>query len=99
MEKATEKKRLPELLRVAVRRFRSGEDAKGIENLMKALDELEAAVEADQEPRQFRTDKLLPALRELYFYMQNRDIAGLTDWLEYTAAPMAEEQAEGRGEL
>ncbi|HEX3026579.1 MAG TPA: hypothetical protein VHR42_05065 [Clostridia bacterium] len=99
MEKVTEKKHLPELLHAAVRQFRSGEDAAGMEDLRKAVDELEAAVEADQESLQFSMDKLLPALRELYGYMQNRDIAGLTDWLEYTAATMPEECPEGCGEL
>jgi hypothetical protein len=99
MEKAAEKKRLPELLRAAVRHFRSGEDAAGMKDFISVVNELESAVEADRESRQFRMNELLPALRELYLIMQNNDIAGMTDWLEYTAVPMADEWHEGCGEL
>lgn len=98
MEKAAERKRLPELLHAAVRHFRSGEDTAGMEDFISAVNELESAAEADPKSRPFWMNELLPALRELFFVMQNHDITGLTDWLEYTAAPMAEKWQEGCGE-
>lgn len=98
MEKTTEKILLPELLHAAIRHFRSGEDAAGMEDLIKALDELESAADAGQGSRQFPLHKLLPALRELNQFMQNQDIAGMTDWLEYTVVPMTEDWPEGYGE-
>lgn len=78
--------------------MRSGEDAAGIDDLLSAVNELESAAEADPESWRFRQNELLPALRELYFAMQNNDIAGVTDWLEYTAVPMANEWLKGCGE-
>lgn len=98
MERATEKQLLPELLHAAIRHFRSGEDAAGMEELLKAVDELESAIEAEHGFQQFQLHKLLPGLRELYQFMQNHDIAGMTDWLEYTAVPRIGDQPEGNGE-
>ena len=70
-----------------------------MEDFIRAVDELESVAGTDQEFRQVQIHKLLPALRELSIVMQNQDIAGMTDWLEYTAASMAEGQTEGLGEL
>lgn len=89
---------MPELLYAAIRHFRSGEDAAGMEELLNAVDELESAAEAEQGFQQFQLHQLLPALRELNQFMQNQDIAGMTDWLEYTAVPMTEDRPEGYGE-
>lgn len=93
-----EKKRLKEFLKAAVGHFRTGEDTAGMDCFLSALEELEHVVEADRNSLRPQIDmnKLLPALRGLYFYMRNQDIAGMTDLLEDTAVPLSEEWLKER---
>lgn len=88
-----EVKRLQDFLQAAVGHFRIGEDAAGIKNFLSAMEELEQAVEANLNLLQPRMDmkELLPAIRELYFYIKNQDITGITDLLEDTLYPQTEE--------
>lgn len=81
----------------AAERFRKGEDAAGLECFLTATAELESLVEADQilpRPR-IGLDRLLPAVRQLHFYMQNQDITGIADFLEDTICPMTQEWLQG----
>lgn len=81
----------------AAEQFRKCEDAAGLEVLLTAAAELENLVVADQNsPRpRIDLDRLLPAVRQLYFYMQNQDITGLADFLEDTICPMTKEWLKG----
>lgn len=90
-------KRLQEFLRAAVGAFRDGEDSAGMENFLGAVETLEQAVKTDQNsPRPLISlNKLLPAVRGLYFYMKNQDITGITDLLEDTVYPLTEEWLKG----
>ncbi len=91
-----ENKRLQEFLLAAVSHFRRGEDTKGLENFLGAVDSLEYLVETDQNAQepQIDLDLLLPAMRGLYFYMQNQDITGIADMLEDTVYPLTKEWFE-----
>ena len=84
--------RLRELSKTAEAQFRNGEDAAGIENLINAVEELESAVENDQNSQrpEINLNRLLPAVRKLYFYIVNQDITGVADLLGDTIYPMAE---------
>jgi len=90
-------KRLLSLLQSSVEQFKKGEDAAGIDDLMRAVDALDNAVENDRNLTQPRIDLgyLLAALEKLHFYMKNQDITGMTDLLEKTFYPMAAEWFEG----
>lgn len=92
-------KRLRNFLQTAVAQFQIGDDAAGIENLLAAAAELENLVEADRNSQRPQIDlrRLLPAVRKLHFYIQNQDIAGISDLLEDTFCPLTEEWLKGCG--
>ncbi|MGE4352886.1 MAG: hypothetical protein AB7D36_02225 [Oscillospiraceae bacterium] len=84
-----------DVLQTAAEQFRSGEDAAGIKSLLAAA-KLETAVEGDQcSQRPCIGERLLPGLKTLLFYIQNQDIAGITDLLEDVLLPLSEEWAKG----
>lgn len=91
-------KRLRDLMQTTVEQFQKGEDAAGLESLISAAEELENAVENDQKLQRPQIDlsRLLPAVRRLYFYIQNQDITSIVDLLEDTFCPLTEEWLEGR---
>lgn len=85
------------LLRAAAAEFQNGEDADGLRNLLAAADEFEIFVENDRSspaPR-IGLERLLPAVKRLYFYIRNQDIAGIADLLEDSFIPLAEEWQKG----
>ena len=89
--------RLKDMLRASVESFQNGEDLGGIEILLSAVDALESIVETDnnlQNPR-IELRSLLPALRELYFFIQNQDISGIVDFLQDTLSPIIEAWIKG----
>lgn len=92
-------RRLQDFLQAAVGHFRSGEDTEGIESLLNAEEELESLVESDQHSQQPQIDlnRLLPAVRQLCFYMQNQDITGIADLLEDTFLPVNKGWLKGDG--
>lgn len=79
-------------LKTASEKLQQGEDADGIEELLSAASELEKLVESDQNSARPYIDLnlLLPPIRTLCFYIQNKDIAGIADLLEDTLCPMTE---------
>lgn len=84
----------------AFTQFQNSEDSAGIETLLTAATQLENLVETDrnlQQP-QINLNRLLPDLRKLYFYIQNQDITGITDLLEYTFYPLTQKWLEGSGD-
>lgn len=88
------------LLRAAAAEFQNGEDADGLRSLLTAADEFETLVENDRgspAPR-IGLDRLLPAVRRLYFYIRNRDIVGIADLLEDSFIPLAEKWRKGEAE-
>ena len=90
-------KRLLNFLQTAVEKFRNGEDAPGIDSLQTAVAELENLVEIDQSSQRPQVDmsRLLPAVKRLYFYIQNQDITGIADLLEDVFYPLTEELFKG----
>ena len=90
-------KQLQKFLSASIAHFRNGEDTDGIEGFLSGMEELERVVEIDQDSQQPKIDmnQLLPLVRELYFYIQNQDITGITDLLEYTVYPLTEEWLKG----
>ncbi|HHV31512.1 hypothetical protein [Caproiciproducens sp. LBM24188] len=90
--------RFQKYLHDAVEHFRRGEDDPGMKEFLSSMEELETLVMLDQNSEDPRIDfdQLLPMVRGLYFYMQNQDITGITDLLEYTLIPLSQEWFEGR---
>lgn len=93
--------RLQQILKSAVGYFRVGEDTEGMDSFRDAMKELELVVEGDRNLQQPQIDlnRLLPALRTLYFYMRNQDITGMTDCLENMVVPLADERQKGCDEI
>lgn len=77
--------------------FRKGEDHKGLECFLNSLDDLEKLPELFQlSGKPVETiEKLAPVARSLYEYMQNQDIVGMTDLMEFTLCSMVKECIEG----
>lgn len=94
---ALQSESLRSILQTASTQLRNGEDAEGIEGLLSAVSELEKLVDNDQNSLKPRIDldRLLPAVKRLYFYIQNQDIAGIADLLEDVFYPMAGEWMKG----
>lgn len=94
---AVQSERLRGFLQTTSAQLRSGEDAEGIEGLLSAVSELEELVENDQNSLKPQIDlsRLLPAVKTLYSYMKNQDIAGISDLLEDAFTPMTGEWMKG----
>lgn len=90
-------KRLQKSLCAAVEHFRVGGDIKGLKYFLSAMGELEQMIEIDQNAQeaQINLNQLLPTMRRLFFYMQNQDIIGITDFLEDTFYPLTKEWLKG----
>ncbi len=90
---------LLDALEAASLQLRGGEDAAGIESILHAIAELEDLVETDQNTMQPHIDlaALLPAVRMLHFYIQNKDIAGIADFLQDTLCPLTGQWLKGSG--
>jgi hypothetical protein len=91
--------RLQKHFRAAIAHFRNGEETQGMEDFLSGVEELDRAVEIDQHSNQQKIDleQLLPAVRELYFCMQNQDVIEIADLLEYTVIPLTREWLLTRG--
>lgn len=77
--------------------FRNGEHALGMDEFLRSVDDLENVVLLDRcsgKPK-IIMKQLIPELQKIYYYMQNQDIVGLTDELEYIVYPMSGEWYEG----
>lgn len=90
---------LHSLFETASAQLYSGEDLSGIGSVLCAIDTLERMVENDQNSPQPRIELalLLPAVRTLYSYIQNKDIAGIADLLRCTFCPLTEQWMRGGG--
>lgn len=96
---AAQSEHLNGLLKKASAQLRRGEDDEGIKSLLYAIAETEKLVENDQNAMQPHIDlaALLPAVKLLYFYIQNKDIAGIADFLEDTLCPLPGQWVKGCG--
>lgn len=94
---AAQSEHLNGLLKKASAQLRGGEDAEGIKSLLYAMAETENLVENDRQSMMPRIDlaALLPVIKTLYFYLQNKDIAGIADFLEDTLCPLTGQWLKG----
>lgn len=76
--------------------FRKGEDHSGMDYFLNSINDLEALLESCKLSGKLNGNlgKMIPAVQELHVYMQNQDMAGMTDLLEFTLYPMAKEWIE-----
>ncbi len=88
--------RLLDSLHSAIEHFRNGEDHSGLNSFLTSVDDLEIMLDTYQclgKPK-IELEKLFPAVQKLYLCMQNQDIIGITDLLEFTLYPLAESWLE-----
>ncbi len=83
----------------SVEYFRTGKDPHGLDSFLNSLDDLEFLLELDQflETPKLETGRILPVIKKLRECMQNQDITGMTDLLEFELYPVAKELVEGEG--
>lgn len=84
--------RLKSSLSSTVSYFNMGEDTAGINGFSECMETLERLVDSGacgEEPQ--ICSRLLPALKSLHSAVRNQDIIGITDLLEYTFIPLADE--------
>ena len=98
---AVQSEHLYRLLQTASAQLHSGEDGEGIASLVSAISVLEKLVEDDQRSSQPQVDigHLLPAMRTLYCYIKNMDIAGIADLLEDAFCPLTGQWQRGSDDL
>jgi hypothetical protein len=80
----------------SIEHFRKGNDHLGLDNLLNSMDDLENLLELQQyagEPWR-KIDKIAPVLQALCKNVENQDVIGLTDVLEFTLYPLAKEWTE-----
>lgn len=70
--------------------FRQGEDQSGLDALLDGIEDLECMLDSIGCTGEagLITANLLPNCRQLLTHMQNRDVTGLTDLLEFTLVPL-----------
>lgn len=96
----TAKERLENSLIQSIDCFKSGSDSFGIKAFLDFTEDLENLLniyECIEEPK-IIIDKILPEIQTLHTYLQNQDIVGVTDILEYTIYPMLIEMTGGNSE-
>lgn len=82
-------KRLQNSLLSSVEHFRSGEDSSALDSFQYFIEDLETITDACQHLGETdTTEEALPAIRTLYTYIQNQDITGIADIMEYEIYPM-----------
>jgi hypothetical protein len=84
-------------LRSSIEHFRNGEDHLGLDDFLNSIDDLESIIDIYQcigEPN-VRIKKMLPNLQMMYRCMQNQDITGITDVLEFRVYPLSKEWISG----
>ncbi|MBS4025590.1 MAG: hypothetical protein KGZ96_07945 [Clostridia bacterium] len=89
--------RLQNSLRASIEHFRKGNDQLGLDNFLNAMADLESLLEFQHyaEGSGSKLGKITPVLRDLCGCIKNQDVVGLTDVLEYTVYPLAEQWREG----
>lgn len=85
-------RRLHKTLKSCVSLFREGEDNSGLDALVSSVEDIERILDILEctEETAFETQGMLHACRKLLEYMQNRDVTGMTDLLEFTIIPLSE---------
>lgn len=85
-------RRLDKTLKSCVSLFRQGEDNSGLDALVGSIEDIERILDILEctEETAFETQEMLDACRKLLEYMQNCDVTGMTDLLEFTIIPLSE---------
>jgi len=83
--------RLHNSLRASIQHFREGNDQLGWDNFQNSMEDLQNLLEFEQYFGDLNYDipKITTDLQALYVCLQNKDIIGMTDVLEFTLFPLA----------
>jgi hypothetical protein len=79
----------------AIEHFRKGEDHLGLDNFLNMVDDLEIIIDLHPycEELKEKIDILVLVFQTLYLCIQNQDVVGLTDILEFKLYPLTKEWA------
>ncbi|KJS81117.1 MAG: hypothetical protein JM58_17805 [Peptococcaceae bacterium BICA1-8] len=92
--------RLHNSLRASIQHFREGNDQLGWDNFQNSMEDLENLLEFEQYFEDSKCDiqKITTGLQSLYVCMQNKDVIGMTDVLEFTLYPLTNQRVIERDE-
>jgi len=84
-------------LRSSIEHFREGNDQLGLDNFQKSMENLEKLLEFEQYFGDSKCDiqKITSVLQSLYVCIQNKDVVGMTDVLEFTLHPLTNQWVIG----
>jgi len=87
-------------LRSSIEHFREGNDQLGWDNFQNSMEDLENLLEFEQYFGDAKCDiqKITTALQSLYLCIQNKDVIGMTDVLEFTLYPLTNQWVIERDE-
>jgi hypothetical protein len=84
--------RLKSSLSSTISYFNMGEDTAGINGFLECMEALDGLIDSKDCGEELQIcSRLLPALESLHLAVRNQDIIGITDLLEYTFIPLADE--------
>ena len=80
----------------SIEHFRNGEDNAGIDIFLSGIEDLEDVLDTYQclSESKVKIDNLLPAVQNLYVCMQNQDIVGMIDIMEFAIYPLTKQWLE-----
>jgi len=83
--------RYRDAVNTSVALFRQGKDHGGLDALLHSIEDLECLLNQYQctGDASLPVDAILPVYRQLLECMQNQDITGMADLLEYTICPLS----------
>ena len=92
--------RLHDSLQICIEDFRAGRDCQGLEAFLNAVEDLEILMDSSWghgAENLGTTDKILDALERIRDCIENCDVAGMTDVLEFMLYPMVKEMMSENG--
>jgi hypothetical protein len=86
-------------LQSATEEFRKGNDHQGLDGFLNCMEDLESLLDINRSvgADKIELDGVLPILQELFTRIENRDITGMTDIMEFSLYPMVKELAGADG--
>ena len=90
-------KRFNSSLLSSIEDFRKGNDHDGLENFLNSIDDLESLLEINiyLEKPAIKLHRIISIIEDILMHMQNQDVIGMTDILEFELYPLAKDLVKG----
>ena len=86
-------KRFNSSLLSSIEHFRKGNDHDGLVSFLNSINDLEILLETNMylEKPVIELHRIIPIMKDILIHMQNQDITGITDILEFELYPLAKD--------